>query len=272
MKLKWILSLIFLLVLGQGKVSAQKLVDTAQAKYETSKLVIERLKRQRTLQIYLPKGYSTSSKRYPVIYIQDGQDAYIKDALDGDKWYADSLVNLMAEERQCILVAVYAGSGSTRTNEYNPYLGNSDGAIYASYLAKVVKPYIDANYHTKDDAKYTAIVGSAAGGIIATYTTAKYSDVFGVAGIFSPAYKESPGIFDDMTKQAINSKSRFFLAYGDVEDNEAADVNRMSNILRHKKMSSKNTPTPLVIKSAKADQKQWRTDFEAFYNWFIDKL
>ncbi|MDB5155685.1 MAG: hypothetical protein JWR50_392 [Mucilaginibacter sp.] len=274
MKLKRIviIPVIFLFILLPGSVSAQKLADTTQPKYETTKLVIERLKRQRTLQIYLPKSYSTSSKKYPVIYIQDGQDAFIKDALDADKWYADSLVNLMPEERQCILVAIYAGFGGSHINEYNPYLGNSDGAIYASYLAKVVKPYIDANYRTKTDAKYTAIVGSSTGGIITTYAAAKYSDVFGIAGIFSPAYKLAPAIFDDMTKQAINSRSGFFLAYGDAEDNEADEVNRMSTVLRHKKLSSKNIPAPLVIKGAKAGQKQWRVDFEAFYNWFINRL
>ena len=37
---------------------------------------MKRLQRQRDITIYLPDDYYYSSKRYPVLYIQDGQNAF----------------------------------------------------------------------------------------------------------------------------------------------------------------------------------------------------
>ncbi|MDB5004193.1 MAG: hypothetical protein JWQ34_2418 [Mucilaginibacter sp.] len=244
--------------------------DTATARYEAAKLEIPQLKRLRTIRIYLPKSYTTSHKKYPVIYMQDGQSAFSKGAKDGDNWYADSLVNLMPADKQCIIVAIHSGNNSNRMNEYNPYLINNEGAIYAHYVAKIVKPYIDSNYRTKKDPKYSVVVGSSMGGLITLYIAARYSNIFGVAGVFSPAFWYSAGAFDAIVKQPISLKSKFFFACGDAEGNEIAYVNRMDTILLHKKFVIKNVPAPLVIKGGKHDEKQWRIAFEAFYRWFTD--
>ena len=37
---------------------------------------IEELKRDRKITVYLPEDYYHSDKRYPVLYIQDGQNAF----------------------------------------------------------------------------------------------------------------------------------------------------------------------------------------------------
>jgi predicted alpha/beta superfamily hydrolase len=266
------LSLVILVNCFAARLYARPLIDTPKAKYETVKLEIERLKRQRTIQIYLPKSYSVAHKKYPVIYLQDGQNIFIKDAISTDNWFVDSLINLMPAERQCIVVAIHSGISRVRMQEYNPYINLNDGAIYAAYVAKRIKPYIDSNYRTRPEAKYSVIAGSSMGGLIAMYIAAKYSNTFGIAGIFSPAFWYAPGVFDDMAKQPINSRSKFFFAYGDAEGNESDYVNRMDSILLRKRFSLKSVPTPLLIKGGKHDEQQWRIAFEAFYNWFTEKL
>jgi predicted alpha/beta superfamily hydrolase len=266
------LSLLIWLSFFTARVYACTLIDTPKAKYETVKLEIERLKRQRTIQIYLPKSYAVAHKKFPVIYLQDGQNIFIKDAINTDNWFVDSLVNLMPPEKQCIIVAIHSGISRVRMQEYNPYMGLNDGAIYAAYVAKRIKPYIDSNYRTRPDAKYSAIAGSSMGGLIAMYIAAKYSDKFGVAGIFSPAFWYAPAVFDDVTKQPINPKSKFFFACGDAEGNERQYMGRMDSILLRKNFNIKNVPAPLLIKDGKHDEKQWRVAFEAFYNWFTAKL
>ena len=37
---------------------------------------MQELNRDRELLIYLPDGYETSGRRYPVMYIHDGQNAF----------------------------------------------------------------------------------------------------------------------------------------------------------------------------------------------------
>jgi predicted alpha/beta superfamily hydrolase len=268
MKFRLLFTLAFMLMLAEFAYAA---VPADTPRYDIVKLEIKRLKRQRTIRIYLPPGYSSSHKKFPVIYMQDGQTAFIKGAYNNESWYADSLVNLMPPDRRAIIVAIQSGISSARMQEYNPYTGTSDAAIYAAYVAKDVKTYIDTTYRTLKDAKHTAVAGSAMGGIISTYIAAKYSDIFGVAGIFSPAYWYAQAIYDDMNRQAINPRSKFFFAYGDAEHNEHEYVNRMLAILQ-KKMSRKNTPAPTVIKGGKNDEKQWRVDFEVFYRWFANQF
>lgn len=265
-----LLGLFILLVSLADNVLAGVVADTPR--YDMVKLEIKRLKRQRTLHIYFPPSYWNTRKRFPVIYVQDGQTTFIEGADGNASLYADSLVNLMPTDKQCIIVAIQSGISSARMQEYNPYIGTNDAAIYAAYVAKDVKTYMDTTFRTQDDAKHTAIVGSSMGALISTYIAAKYSDVFGVAGIFSPAYWYAPAVYDDIAKQAINPKSKFFFAYGDAETNENEYVNRMIAILQQRKIGRKNIAPPFVVKDAKPDEKQWRVDFEAFYRWFVGQL
>lgn len=37
---------------------------------------MKRLKRERQITVYLPDNYYETKKRYPVLYIQDGQNAF----------------------------------------------------------------------------------------------------------------------------------------------------------------------------------------------------
>lgn len=41
------------------------------------KIYIESLKRKREITIYLPDDYQTSGKEYPVLFINDGQNAFL---------------------------------------------------------------------------------------------------------------------------------------------------------------------------------------------------
>lgn len=270
MKFK-LIGLFVLSFLFAGQLYASTRIDTPF--YDHVKLEIKRLKRQRTLHIYLPPSYWAARKKFPVIYMQDGQTSFIKEAENpNESWYADSLVNLMPADKQCIIVAIQSGITSARMQEYNPYLGNDDAAIYAAYVAKDVKTYIDTTFRTLSDAKHTAIVGSSMGGLISTYMAAKYSNVFGIAGIFSPAYWYATPVYEDIAKQPVNPKSKFFFAYGDDESNESEYVTKMTALLLQKKINKKNIPTPYVVKGGKHDERQWRLDFEAFYRWFAEQL
>ena len=48
---------------------------------------MKKLKRLRSLRIYLPPDYERNSSRYPVLYMQDGQNLFYEDTADyGEIW------------------------------------------------------------------------------------------------------------------------------------------------------------------------------------------
>src|SRR5262245_40098186 len=65
----------------------------------------------RSLRIYLPPGYQNSGKRYPVVYLLDGQQWQIDDSLS--KLIAGGKIE------EIMVVGVY--SSSQRTSEFLPY-------------------------------------------------------------------------------------------------------------------------------------------------------
>jgi len=117
-------------------------------------------------------------------------------------------------KKEFIVVAIDNG-GEKRMNEYNPYdnekYGKGEGKQYAAFLAETLKPFIDKNYRTLKDAHHTAIAGSSMGAVISLYATAKYPQVFGIVGVFSPALWIAPGIYNDVSQTQWNKPHLYFL-------------------------------------------------------------
>lgn len=257
------------------EVEAQTIVqDTSNTQYVNLTIDIPQLSRQRLVQIYLPKDYRNSSKKYSVIYMQDGQNLYNKSGTKHNSWCVDSLLAKLPADEQAIIVGINHGE-QFRLTEYNAYdskFGKGEGMAYIEFIVKTLKPFIDKVYRTKADAKHTAIAGSSMGGLISMYAALKYADVFGTAGIFSPSFWIAPQIYIDVLNQKIPAKSRFFLACGDAEGNEVEYVNKMDSVLHSKGFGLSNVPDALVLKNAKHNEQQWRAEFPKFYEWFISKL
>jgi len=255
--------------------SASAQTDTTQSHYITTKLEIPQLQRQRDIQVYLPADYYTSSKKYPVIYMQDAQNIYNKDGKNKRSWCVDSLLKILPDAQEAIIVGIDHG-GKNRIAEYSPYktdYGGADGVAYTEFMVNNLKPYIDSHYRTKSQAKYTAIAGSSMGGLIALYATVKYPKVFGTAGVFSPALWIAPAINQFVKETPVPGKNRFFLACGDKEGNETEYVAKMDTLLLAKEgFSRKNVPAPLVLKGEEHNEHQWMLEFPVFYKWFMDGL
>jgi predicted alpha/beta superfamily hydrolase len=146
--------------------------------------------------VHLPPGYAGEpQRRYPVIYLQDGQNLFNPETafVRGQDWRAhetaDRLTGLGAVE-PVILVAVH-NTGSERLYEYTPWenrAGQGGGAArYLRLLAEELKPMIDREYRTRSGAGDTAIGGSSLGGLLSLYAGLSRPDVFGQAAAMSPS-------------------------------------------------------------------------------------
>lgn len=146
---------------------------------------------RRNLYIYLPPGYGTGLRRYPVLYMQDGQNLFDDVLSYAGEWYVDeTLEALSAEGIEAIVVGV-ANAGEQRMDEYAPFRDPRSsqglGAEYIAFLVDTVKPLIDSELLTLPDRENTGIIGSSLGALISLYGFFHRPDVFGMVGAMSPS-------------------------------------------------------------------------------------
>jgi len=176
-------------------IEAGAVVSTAQPEVSLLKdqLEIPGLNRKRQIRIYVPPGYATSGKRYPVLYMHDGQNLFDVATAYKLEWNVDETLNALAKSDNLEIIVVGIDNGQdkrmTELNAWdNTQFGKQEGKQYIEFIVNVLKPLIDQRFRTKSDRSNTAIMGSSMGGLITHYAINQYPDVFGKAGIFSPSY------------------------------------------------------------------------------------
>ncbi|MEQ8187473.1 MAG: alpha/beta hydrolase-fold protein [Candidatus Eremiobacterota bacterium] len=151
------------------------------------------LNNDRDVLVYLPPGYSPD-KKYPVLYIQDGQNIFNRDtSFGGTEWGVDETAERLIREgkiKDLIMVAIY-NRGAERMSEYTPVPapehggGNLDN--YAAFVTEELKPFIDNTYSTSTEPSETGIMGSSLGGLSALYMGWNLPHIFGLTGVISPS-------------------------------------------------------------------------------------
>lgn len=157
--------------------------------------------------ICLPAGYDSTDRRYPVIYILDGEAAFLtrehgmRDAvgyeLVHDQLVHDGLID------PAILVAVHnsvdAEGKRVPRNRYLDYCvtgqTGKDGVVattksegYYQFLAGTIKPMIDKTYRTRPEPASTGVTGFSAGGAGAFWMTYLHPETFGMGICQSPPF------------------------------------------------------------------------------------
>ena len=187
---------------------------------------IPQLDRSRRIWLYLPPDYATSSKKYPVIYMQDGQNLFDVLTSFAGEWRVDESMNDLFDtgDYGAIVVGIDNGGGE-RINEYSPWVnpsyGGGDGEAYASFLVNTLKPHIDSLYRTLPGRDYTAVAGSSVGANISMYTAIEYQNIFSKVGIFSPAFWFSDSSYIHLAAKGITQDLRVYFVAG---QNESAGM------------------------------------------------
>jgi predicted alpha/beta superfamily hydrolase len=246
---------------------------TPQVKVLDSAFYMPQLDRKRRIWIYLPKGYATSKSTYPVLYMHDGQNLFNEQTAPFGEWGVDEAMDSLQKQtgKQMIVVGIDNG-GDKRLSEYNPYdfeKNKGEGDKYIDFLVQTLKPYIDQKFRTKKDAPNTFTAGSSMGGLISLYSVLKYPNVFGGAGVFSPAFWTAPQLFADVDKTdwGGNRPKFFFYAGGKESTTMVADVKRMIAIIEKKK-GNVNT-TSIINPLGQHNEPTWRKQFPDFYKWLV---
>ena len=149
----------------------------------------------RDIVVYLPPGYGKEERKYPVLYLNDGQNLFTGETsfIRGRYWRAgeaaDALTAAGAVE-PLILVGIY-NAGDARVNEYTPVKDRKgrggQARLYGKMLVEELKPFIDAEYRTERGPDNTGIGGSSLGALAALYLGQRYPRVFGKIAAMSPS-------------------------------------------------------------------------------------
>ncbi|HZT42232.1 MAG TPA: alpha/beta hydrolase-fold protein [Chthonomonadaceae bacterium] len=149
----------------------------------------------RDIIVYLPPGYETEKrKRYPVLYMQDGQNLFDDATSFLGEWHMDETAQALIPAKEIaplIIVGIY-NAGLHRIDEYTPARdpkmrmgGQAD--TYGRMLVEELKPFIDRHYRTLKDASHTGLGGSSLGGLVSLYLGLKYPGTFGRLAVISPS-------------------------------------------------------------------------------------
>ncbi len=238
---KYIIILILLFMTEIKEVLSQEIKSTAgeNVKVDTELTYIKQLERYRRLRVYLPPDYEESDKKYPVLYMHDGQNLFDDYTSYSGEWKVDEILDSLYKTKNFSIIVVGIDNGEMlRINEYLPWdnkkYGKGEGQAYVDFIVQDLKPMIDKRYRTLSDRENTAIMGSSMGGLISHYAIFKYPEVFSKAGVFSPAYWiTANNVFDFTKRSATTLGLRIFMLVGRKEGRTMVkDSKRMKRTIK----------------------------------------
>lgn len=242
----------------------------------SSSFFIPQLNRYRKIWLYLPPDYQTTTKSYPVLYMQDGQNLFDNLTSFAGEWHIDETLNtLHAQGNYGAIVVGIENGGTERLNEYSPWVnaqyGGGQGAAYMQFVAETLKPVIDATFRTKPQPQFNALIGSSMGAFISTYGGVEYPDLFSKIGAFSPAFwfaQTELNSYVNTTTHNLNNFRIYFVAGTNEGATVVADAEQIKTTLESKGVLSSNVYTKYDSYGTHSES-YWSGEFAAAYLWLF---
>lgn len=253
------------------------LVGPGQVNILNNDFYIPQLARSRRIWTYLPPSYGVNpGRRYPVLYMQDGQNLFDPTTCAAGEWEIDEAMNALAQggDPGCIIVGIDNG-GSHRTDEYSPWVnpayGGGEGVDYVNFIVNTLKPYIDNNYNTLSDRDHTGIMGSSMGGLISMYALIEHQATFSKAGIFSPAFwfNGNKSVEHILNTGRLNDVRVFFLAGGQEPPYISNGVEEVVEAMLSVGFDLENIQVSNPSDGQHAEW-FWRREFAGAYSWLFE--
>lgn len=190
------------------------------------------------LYINLPRGYQDTSKKFPVLFLLDGQwDFPLVNAVYGEQYY-DGFVPAF------VTVGItwggikpnydsLRGRDLTPTNiKQMPQSGNAPK--FLSFIKNELIPFIESNYRVMSDDR--TLMGSSLGGLFTLYTLFHETELFSRYVLTSPSIAWDNQILytyeNDYAKNHSKLSAKVFLGVGGLEGQEVLDCEKFVGQLR----------------------------------------
>lgn len=255
---------------NKGKIPNSTASENVKLFYKA--MHIPQLKRKRRIWVYLPSDYESSKEKYPVIYMQDGQNLFDDATAFAGEWAVDNTMNKLAVVQKLKIIVVGIDNGAKhRMDEYSPWknkiYGGGKGEAYIKFIAETLKPKIDSAFRTKTQPKHTAIMGSSMGGLISYYGAMKYPKVFGKVGVFSPSFWFSDKVIDFTKKHSKKANIKAYFLMGSEEGDSAIEaLDKVTTTLKKSGFKKKNI-IKKIVSGGKHNETMWRNEFGEAIRW-----
>ena len=197
-------------------------------------------KQERLVRVYFPDSYSEENKRFPVLYMHDGQNVFedegaIKGVSLGMKDYLDKT------GLEIIVVAIDQNpEGEERVNEYCPWLNGEvskqilgyaspsggRGKEYIDFIVNELKPLIDDKYRTMENE--TSMAGISLGGLISTYAACRYPHIFKRIAALSPGFYRNQEEIENLLRTSdLSEIEKFYMDFGTKEVGADEEMNQV---------------------------------------------
>ena len=233
----------------------------------------------RFLRVWLPPGYDApenSDRRYPVFYLNDGQNLFESiSAFGGVEWGVDETADRLIREGAVppMIIIGIDNTGKDRLREYMPHpslhprMLRVRGRYYPDFLTKEIMPFAEATYRVATGPENTGFGGSSLGALIALYTALVRPGLIGRLLLESPSLWASHRQAIKESRTARIWPERIFLATGTDEAGSPErnrsmvdDVRELGAIMRRAVLSEKRLR--LVIKDgARHSEAAWAERF-----------
>ena len=262
--------------------------------YESKTLSSNILKMDRKFSIYLPAGYESSDRSYPVLYLLHpagpantipNQQSWLY--YGGLKQYLDRAIE-SGEILPMIVVTPDANFGSKRISYFNDPEGDFN---FEDFFFKEFIPFIEKNYRCRTEKDSKAIAGASLGGAAVLQYVVHQPDKFSVACALSAAVRKYdseylknkfPNVSDKVLiewykpydvityfenlPEKTESKTKWYISCGD------DDHLSPNNALLHIAMKSKGIPHEFRIHNGAHDWSYWRYVLPEFMTYISDSF
>jgi enterochelin esterase-like enzyme len=262
--------------------------------YESKTLPSNILKMDRKFSIYLPAGYESSDRSYPVLYLLHpagpantipNQQSWLY--YGGLKQYLDRAIE-SGEIVPMIVVTPDANFGSKRISYFNDPEGDFN---FEDFFFKEFIPYIEKNYRCRTEKESKAIAGASLGGAAVLQYVVHQPDKFSVACALSAAVRKYDSEylknkFPDVSDKVLiewykpydvityfenlpektESKTKWYITCGD------DDHLSPNNALLHIAMKAKGIPHEFRIYNGAHDWSYWRNVLPEFMTYISDSF
>ncbi|UQZ48250.1 alpha/beta hydrolase-fold protein [Bacillus sp. PK3-037] len=172
----------------------------------------------RKFKLYLPPSYSTDSRAFPSVYVQDGGSLF-QDQLERieNRFHQNSVPEL-------VLIGV---KPKNRLDEYTPWPAASltdqfpdfggKGADYLSEITNRLIPVVEENWNVSRRAQSRGMIGASLGGLISMFAFLRHSSLFGKIGSLSSSYWYENAAETIYTSSVRPGSTRIFMSVGSEE-------------------------------------------------------
>jgi len=182
------------------------------------------LDNRRDLYVHVPAAPARGDSRYPVIYMQDGQNLFDPALSFAGTWGVDEALAGASRRGLDAIVVGIPNMGAARIAEYDPFV--EAGERYLDFVTHTVKPLVDGQFPTLPERSHTGIAGSSLGGLISLYAFFKYPEVLGFVAALSPSLWFADGALLDLVARAPRVPGRLYLDVGTREGEQTVALGR----------------------------------------------